>query len=99
MTEVIELRGTVPAIEVEQSSFKEQYEGLRASYLDLQEIMLREIAVPEEFNKKQKKFKKKKPATPNGDPRRHASKSKYVPDHSSSEEDISSDEEEDSVSE
>jgi hypothetical protein len=60
MTEVSELRRTVTAIEVEQSSFKEQYEALRASYLDLEEIMLREIADPEESNEKEKKnFKRK----------------------------------------
>jgi hypothetical protein len=43
--------------------------------------MLREIADPE-VNEKQKKFKKKKSTPPNGDARRHASKSKDVPDHS-----------------
>jgi hypothetical protein len=55
MTEVSELRGTVNAIEAEQSSVKEQYEVLRASYLDLAEIKLCEIADPEEVNEKQKK--------------------------------------------
>ena len=55
MSEVSELRGTVTAIEAEQSSVKEQYEALRASYIDLEEIMLREIADPEEDNDKKKK--------------------------------------------
>jgi hypothetical protein len=100
MTEVSELRGTVTAIEVEQSSFKDQYEALRASYLDLEEIMLPEIADPEDSNEKQKKkFKKKKSAPLNGDAHRHASRSKDVPDHSSSEEDNTSDEENNSDSE
>lgn len=100
MSEVSELRGTVTAIEAEQSSVKEQYEALRASYIDLEEIMLREIADPEEDNdKKKKKLKKKKSTPPNGDARRHASKSKDVPDHSSSEEENTSDEENDSDSE
>jgi hypothetical protein len=59
MTEVSELRRTVTAIEAEQSSVKEQYDALKASYLDLEEIMLREIADPEDDNEKQKKkFKK-----------------------------------------
>jgi hypothetical protein len=76
MTKVSELRGTVTAIEAEQSSVKEQYEALRASYLDLEEIMLREIADPEESNKKKKNFKKKKKSTPlNGDARCQASRS------------------------
>ena len=66
MSEVSELRGTVTAIEAEQSSVKEQYEALRASYIDLEEIMLREIADPEEDNdKKKKKWKKKKSTSPN----------------------------------
>jgi hypothetical protein len=64
MTEVIELRGTVTAIEAELPSVKEKYEALRASYLDLEEIMLREIADPEDVNEKQKKKLKKKQSTP-----------------------------------
>ena len=100
MSEVSELRGTVTAIEAEQSSVKEQYEALRASYIDLEEIMLREIADPEEDNNNnKKKLKKKKSTPPNGDARRHESKSKDVPDHSSSEEENTSDEEDDFDSE
>jgi hypothetical protein len=61
MMEVSELIGTVTAIEAEQSSVKEQYEALRTSYCDHEEIMLREIADTKEVNEKQKKkFKKKK---------------------------------------
>jgi hypothetical protein len=64
MTEVSELLGTV-TIEAEQSSVKKHYEALRSPYLDLEEIMLREIADPEESNEKEKKnFKKKKPTPP-----------------------------------
>jgi hypothetical protein len=99
MTEVSELRGTVTAIEAEQSSVKEQYEALRASYLDLEEIMLREIADPEESSDKKKKIKKKKSTPLNGDARRHASRFKDVPDHPSSEEDDTSEEEDNSDSE
>jgi regulator of replication initiation timing len=64
MTEVSELHGTVTAIEAEQSSVEEQYEALRASYLDLEEIMLREISDPEESNERKKKYKKKKNTPP-----------------------------------
>jgi hypothetical protein len=49
--------------------------------------MLREIADPEESNEKKKKFKKKKSTPLYGDARRHASRSKDVPDPSSLEED------------
>jgi phosphoenolpyruvate carboxylase len=91
MTEISELRGTVTVIDAEQSSFKEQYEALRASYLDLEDIMLREIADSEDVNEKQKKkFKKTESTPPTGDARRHASRSKDVPDHLSSEKDDTS---------